>query len=181
MGCSAGGMNALRTVLAGLGKTLPQPVIVVCHTGSDDITTFCELIDTASTLPVREARERQQVLPGMVHVAPAGYHLLVEKKGIFSLSVDDRVLFSRPSIDVLFDSAATAYTEGLIGVVMTGANSDGAAGLAAIRALGGVAIVQDPADAYASIMPQAALDTAGADYCVPLDEIAPLINRLCLR
>ena len=179
MGCSAGGMSALRTVLSGLRKGLPLPLVVVCHTGSDDITTFCELIDTSSTLPVREARERQPALPGVVHVAPAGYHLLVERDGTFSLSVDERVAFSRPAIDVLFESAASAYATGLVGVVMTGANNDGASGLAAIRAHGGIAIVQDPLDAYASAMPQAALDLAGADHCVPLDAIAPLLNRLC--
>ncbi len=179
MGCSAGGMSALRTVLSGLRKDLSLPIIVVCHTGSDDITTFCELVDTSSTLPVREARERQPALPGVVHMAPAGYHLLLERDGKFSLSVDERIAFSRPAIDVLFESAASAYTTGLIGVVMTGANSDGASGLAAIRAHGGVAIVQDPASAHASAMPQAALDIAGADHCVPLDAIASLLNHLC--
>lgn len=181
MGCSAGGMSALRTVLAGLDKKLRLPVIVVCHTGSEDITTFCELIDTSSKLPVREARERQPVLPGVVHVAPAGYHLLLERGERFSLSVDDRVAFSRPAINVLFESAASVYNSALIGVVMTGANHDGASGLATIRAMGGMAIVQDPASAHASAMPQAALDKAGADHCVPLEEIAPLLNRLCLQ
>lgn len=179
IGCSAGGMHALRTVLEGLDRALAAPVVVVCHTGSEDVTTFCELLGAISSLPVREARERLAPAPGVVHVAPAGYHLQVERNGRFSLSIDERVAFSRPSIDVLFETAAEAWTNRLVGVVMTGANSDGAEGLRSIRARGGTAVVQDPAGAYAPAMPQAALDLAGADHCVPLDDIAPLLNRLC--
>jgi len=179
MGCSAGGMNALRAVLADLHSDFPWPILVVCHTGSEDVTTFCDLIGMASALPVREARERNLALAGVVHVAPTGYHLLVELGGRFSLSVDERVAFARPAIDVLFESAAGVFCDGLIGVVMTGANNDGAAGLKRVRERGGIAIVQEPTDAEASTMPRAALDIAGADYCVPLNEIAPLLNRLC--
>lgn len=179
MGCSAGGMGALRTVLSGLNPRFPRAVIVVCHTGSEDVTSFCELLEIVSTLPVREARERQIAAPGVVHLAPSGYHLLLEQDGRFSLSVDERVSFARPAIDVLFESAASACGRNLIGVVMTGANNDGAAGLRAIRRRGGSAIVQDPGDAQAAAMPQAALETAGADYCVALKGIAPLLNQLC--
>lgn len=179
MGCSAGGMGALRTVLGGLSRTFPRAVVVVCHTGSEDVTTFCELLELASTLPVREARERQLMTPGVVHMAPSGYHLLLERDGRFSLSVDERVSFARPAIDVLFETAATACGKDLIGVVMTGANNDGAAGLRTIRQHGGLAIVQDPADAQAEAMPQAAIEVAGADHVVPLKGIASLLNRLC--
>lgn len=179
MGCSAGGMGALRTVLGGLHRHFPRAVVVVCHTGSEDVTTFCELLELTSTLPVREARERQSMVPGIVHVAPSGYHLLLERDGCFSLSVDGRVSFARPAIDVLFETAASACGKDLIGVVMTGANNDGAAGLQAIRRRGGLAIVQDPLDAQASAMPQAAIETAGADHVVPLGDIAPLLNQLC--
>ena len=181
IGCSAGGMQALRTVLAGLNPALASPIIVVCHTGSQDVSLLCELLGAVSALPVVEACERQQPQPGVVHVAPAGYHLLLEQGRHFALSVDARVAFSRPAIDVLFETAAQAYADRLIGVVMTGANSDGASGLKAIRAHGGLAIVQEPADAHAAAMPRAAIETAGADHCVPLDAIAPLLNRLCLR
>lgn len=181
VGCSAGGLQALRTLLAGLHPTLPSPVIVVCHTGSQDVSLLCELLGAVSALPVAEACERQQAQPGVVHLAPAGYHLLLEQGGCFALSVDERVAFARPAIDVLFETAALAYADNLIGVVLTGANSDGAGGLKAIRARGGLAIVQDPTDAFAPAMPRAAIETAGADHCVPLDAIAPLLNRLCLR
>jgi two-component system chemotaxis response regulator CheB len=172
-------MHALRTVLGSLHRDIVQPIIVVCHTGSDDITTFCELIGAVSTLPVREARERQRPVAGVVHIAPTGYHLLLERDRRFALSVDERVAFARPAIDILFETAATTFGGDLIGVVMTGANSDGAAGLGRIRAGGGIAIVQDPEDAYAAAMPRSALDLAGADHCVPLCDIAPLLNQLC--
>jgi len=104
----------------------------------------------------------------------------VESDLHFALSIDPRVNHARPSIDVLFHSAAEAWGDGLLGVVLTGANADGAAGLRRIRQLGGLAVVQSPADAEATAMPQAALDIAGADYCVPLSDIAPLLNRLCM-
>lgn len=180
MGCSAGGMNALRAVLAGLHASFPLPIVVVCHTGSEDVTTFCDLIGAGSPLPVKEAREREHPRRGVVHVAPSGYHLLLERGGRFSLSVDERVAFARPAIDVLFETAAAAYGSALVGVVMTGANNDGAAGLKRIRERGGIAIVQDPDEAHAAAMPRAAIEIAGADYCLPLDDIAPLLNRLCM-
>ena len=182
IGCSAGGLEALRVLLAGLDPHFPHAVIVVCHTGSEDVTTFCELLESVSALPVREARERQCATPGIVHVAPGGYHLLLERDGSFALSVDERVSFARPAIDVLFESAASACSgHELVGVVLTGANSDGATGLREIRRHGGTAIVQSPDDARAPAMPQAALDVAGADHCVALAAIAPLLNQLCVN
>jgi two-component system chemotaxis response regulator CheB len=180
LGCSAGGLNALEVVLAQLDPALPQALIVCCHTGSSDVDMFCELLALHSTLPVSEAVERHPALGGTVHVAPSGYHLLVEADHRFSLSIDPKVCYSRPAIDVLFASAAAAYRERLVGVLMTGANHDGASGLAEIRRHGGIAVVQDPRDAEAPSMPQAALDLAGADHCVTLHEIGPLLNRLCL-
>ena len=179
IGSSAGGMHALRCVLADLGADFPCPVVAVCHTGSDDMSTFCELVGAHCALPVREARERERVVAGVVHVAPTGYHLLIEGDGRFALSVDERVAFARPAIDILFETAATAFAAELVGVVMTGANSDGAAGLRRVRERGGIGIVQDPADAEVATMPQSALDIAGADFCLPLREIGPKLNRLC--
>jgi two-component system, chemotaxis family, protein-glutamate methylesterase/glutaminase len=180
IGCSAGGLVALETLFAGLLPILPQPIVVCCHTGSTTVDLMCELLARHATLPVMEARERTPLQGGVIHVAPSGYHLLVEPDRRFSLSVDERVSFARPSIDVLFDSAAEAYRDALIGVLLTGANSDGAEGVERIRHCGGLAIVQDPADAQVAAMPAAALELAGADHCVPLAAIAPLLNRLCL-
>lgn len=180
MGCSAGGFTALQRVLPLLDPRLSVPVVVCSHTGSADVSLMVELLGQVSSLPLAEARERAPVLGGMVHVAPSGYHLLVEGDLRFSLSVDERVSFARPSIDVLFETAADAWRERVIGVLMTGANSDGAHGLAAIRRAGGHAIVQDPDDAESKAMPLAGLRIAGADACLPLDAIAATLNELCL-
>lgn len=180
MGCSAGGLQALQRVLPRLDRRLAVPVVICCHTGSADVSLLVELLGRASPLPVCEAQERSPAAPGVVHVAPSGYHLLVEHDHHFSLSADPRVTYARPSIDVLFETAAEAWHAGLVAVLMTGANSDGAHGLAAVRQRGGFALVQDPATAEADVMPLAGLDMAGADACVPLDAIAAELNRLCL-
>lgn len=179
IGCSAGGLHALRIVLAGLRPQLPAAVVVVCHTGSEDVEMLVGLLKRDCSLPVSEAGERRELVEGQVYVAPAGYHLYVEQDRRFSLSIDPKVCFVRPSIDMLFESAAQAFNSKLAAVVMTGANDDGALGLRAARMRGGVAIVQNPAEAFAPAMPQAALDLAGADHVCRLSEIAPLINRWC--
>ncbi|HEY8682090.1 MAG TPA: chemotaxis protein CheB [Rhodanobacter sp.] len=179
IGCSSGGFNALKILLGALDPRLPQALLLCCHTaGSVDV--LCGLLASHCALPVLEARERQPAIGGTVHVAPGGYHLLLENDRHFALSMDEPVCFSRPSIDVLFGSVADIYLAATIGVVLTGASHDGADGLAQIRARGGIAVVQTPASAEAAVMPQAALDIAGADYCLPLEQIAPLLNRLCL-
>jgi two-component system chemotaxis response regulator CheB len=180
IGCSAGGLSALEQLFAGIDPALDQPIAVCCHTGSANVDLLCELLGRHATLPVEEARERASMQGGAIYVAPSGYHLLVETSRRFSLSVDQRVSFARPSIDVLFESAAEAWRDTLIGVLLTGANSDGADGMLRIRDYGGLAIVQDPADAESPAMPAAALERAGADHCLPLAAIAPLLNRLCL-
>lgn len=179
IGCSAGGMQALQVVIPDLHRDLPAPVIVVCHTAGD-ISNLCELIGRNAALPVREARERMRAEPGVVHVAPGDYHLLLEPDLRFALSVDPRVTYSRPSIDVLFESAASAFGPALVGVILTGGNHDGAAGLKCIRDAGGIGIVQRPDSAQAASMPAAALALAGADHCVTLAEIGPLLNTLCM-
>jgi two-component system chemotaxis response regulator CheB len=179
IGCSQGGFNALKILLGGLNPALPQALLVCCHT-SGNVDALCELLDNHSTLPVIEARERQPASGGTVHVAPGGYHLLIENDRHFALSVDAPVCHSRPSIDVMFSSATDVYRSAMIGVVLTGANRDGADGLARVRQHGGVAVVQQPDSAEAPEMPRAALERAGADYCVALEQIAPLLNQLCL-
>ncbi|QDE40651.1 chemotaxis protein CheB [Luteibacter pinisoli] len=179
MGCSAGGLAALLRILPALDRQLAVPVVVCCHTGSSDVSLLVELLARVSALPVVEAAERAPADPGVVHVAPSGYHLLVEANAHFSLSVDARVTYARPSIDVLFESAADAWRDGLVAVLMTGANSDGAEGLKAVRHAGGFAIVQDPATADSDVMPRAGLAIAGADACLSLDQIALRLNELC--
>ena len=178
IGCSAGGLQAMQVVLGGLHAQLPVPVVIVTHTASNDVALICDLLRRHTVLNVVEATERCAPAPGVVHIAPSGYHLLISNDGRFELSVDAKVCFVRPSIDVLFSSAAFASSGQLIGVVMTGANHDGAEGLLAVRRAGGLAIVQDPANAEVPAMPQACLDLSGADHCLPLEDIAPLINRI---
>ncbi|URX60779.1 chemotaxis protein CheB [Luteibacter anthropi] len=180
IGCSAGGLIALERLLPGLDPQLPVPVVVCCHTGSPDVSLLVELLQLHSPLPVVEARERAPIDPGVVHVAPTGYHLLVESNAHFSLSVDAKVAYARPSIDVLFETAAAAWHDGLVAVLMTGANSDGANGLKAVRDAGGYAVIQDPATAEVDVMPLAGLEVAGADVLLPLDAIAAELNRLCM-
>jgi len=180
IGCSAGGLTALQRLLPNLDRKLAVPVLICCHTGSSNVSLLVELLARASSLPVVEAAERAPADPGVVHVAPSGYHLLVEANQHFSLSIDAKVAYARPSIDVLFETAADAWGEGLVAVLLTGANSDGANGLLAVRQAGGYAIVQDPHTAEANVMPLAGLERAGADACLPLDAIASRLNELCL-
>lgn len=178
MGCSAGGLKALKVVLSGLRPKRPVPVLVVCHTASDDLGGLSTLLGNVSHWPVREARERERPEAGVVQLAPSGYHLLVERDKHLALSIDKRVSFARPSIDVLFNSVASAYGAAVIGVVMTGANHDGADGLKAIRQGGGIGVVQDPKSAEVPIMPLAAIAQAGADHILGLDEIGALLTRM---
>ncbi|WP_449468251.1 chemotaxis protein CheB [Stenotrophomonas humi] len=179
VGCSAGGLSALHVMLGGLSGPLSVPMVVVCHSGSEDMRVFCELLESRSGLPVQEAEERLLPEPGNIYVAPAGYHLLLERDKRFALSVDPRVAFSRPSIDVLFESAAEVWRHGVLAVLMTGANADGAEGCATVRRAGGTVVVQDPDTAQVPVMPAAALELAGADYCLPLPEISLLLESLC--
>ena len=132
---------------------------------------------TVRNLPVADANDKTPIEPGHVYLAPPDYHLLVQP-GYFSLSTDDRVHFARPSIDVLFESAADAYRERVVGVILTGANADGAAGLSRIKRSGGVAVVQDPLTAERNEMPGAALAATAADAILPLGEIGPFLYGL---
>lgn len=179
IGCSTGGLKALSFLLARLRDDLAVPVVVVIHRGADDEGLLVQALARPSRLPVAEAGERQPALPGIVHLAPSGYHLLVERDASFMLSAEPRVRFVRPAVDLLFETAASCWRERLLAVVLTGANDDGADGLAAVRRHRGWAIVQDPATAEAPQMPQAALARAGADEVLDLAGIARTINERC--
>lgn len=179
MAASTGGIAALRTVLGALDPRLRVPVLLVLHTAPGDGQVLCDLLAVASALPVVEGQSRQPVVGGCAYLAPPGYHLLVEAGPRLALSVDEKVCHVRPSADVLFLSAADVWRSGLIGVILTGANDDGAAGLAAVRSRKGLAVVQEPEEAEMREMPEAALRRAGADHVLPLGGVAPLLNRLC--
>jgi two-component system chemotaxis response regulator CheB len=178
IGASWGGLAALRTVLGGLPADFAAPVVVVQHrvsSGDDDLLPA--LMGSTTVLPVAEASDKSPLVAGAVLVAPPGYHLLVET-GEVTLSGDAPVQFSRPSVDVLLESASEYYRERAVGVVLTGANEDGADGLRAIRHRGGVAIVQDPASAERAEMPAAALAAVPDARCLRLEEIAPALAAM---
>jgi two-component system chemotaxis response regulator CheB len=180
IGCSLGGMNALTVILGALPRTFPVPIAIVQHRYRTSNESLPAYFRRNVPLNVVDADDKQWIRPGYVYLAPANYHLLVEE-GEFSLSVDEAVAYSRPSIDVLFESAADAYREKLAAVVLTGANADGARGAARIKQSGGFVIVQDPETAEAPEMPRAAIASTAVDRILPLDRIGPLLVELSSR
>lgn len=178
IGASAGGVYAIGTLLEALPATFAPAVLVVLHIPPDRESLLIAVLRPRCALPVCEADDKQQLVSGHVYVAPPGYHLLVEPDATLSLSIDAPVHYSRPSVDVLFESAAYAFHERVVGIVLTGANADGARGLALIRRMGGQAWVQQPHTAYASVMPQSALEYAGADWTGSLTDMATRLAAL---
>lgn len=157
IGASAGALEALSVILPALTPDFRLPVIVVVHVPPDKRSVLSELFQAKCRIAVREAEDKEPLVGGTAYFAPPNYHLLIEADKTLSLSTEEPVLFSRPSIDVLFESAADVYGPALIGIVLTGANQDGALGLSAVVAAGGTAIVQTPKLAFAPTMPEAAL------------------------
>ena len=181
IGASWGGLHAVGTLLEGIPAELDQAIVVAQHRSAESSRGVLEsLLQRHIGRPVSEPGDKDPIEPCNVYVAPADYHLLVDD-GRFALSVDARVQFARPSIDVLFESVAIAYRDRAIGIVLTGANVDGAAGLAAIKRSGGVALVQDPRTAEKTSMPEAALAAADADAVLPLEDMGPFLYGLCCR
>jgi two-component system chemotaxis response regulator CheB len=178
IGTSWGGLDALRRLLANVPDEVDVPIAIAQHRSPESLGGAFETnVQRAVARRVREVDDKDAIERGRIYVAPPDYHLLVER-GSFALSTDERVQFARPSIDVLFESAADAYGAGVIGVVLTGANDDGAAGLRRIADRGGTAIVQDPATAERRAMPDAAI-AAAASVILPLEAIGPYIADLC--
>ncbi|ADG11652.1 chemotaxis protein CheB [Caulobacter segnis] len=178
IGASAGAVQALLALLPSLPASFPLPMLVVVHVPSDRDNVLVPLLQAKCRLLVKEAEDKEPILGGVIYFAPSDYHLLVEAEGTLALSTDEQVNYSRPSIDVLFESAADAYGAGVVGVVMTGANHDGAAGLKAVLDAGGVAIIQDRTEAYATAMPDAALEACPTAFTMTLDSIASYLSSL---
>ncbi|HYW22385.1 MAG TPA: chemotaxis protein CheB [Nodularia sp. (in: cyanobacteria)] len=178
IGTSLGGLSALQKVLGNLPGDFVVPIAIVQHRHNNSGNTLLRLLQTNSLLPIQEVEDKDEILPGRVYLAPPDYHLLIEK-GYFALSTDEPVSYARPSIDVLFESAADIYAEQAIGVILTGANQDGMKGLEKIKARGGIAIVQEPTTAESPIMPIAAISAVKVDGILPLLEIARLLVKLC--
>ena len=178
VGTSLGGFHALATVLGGLSKDFPLPIAVVQHRSHEDSHDLTPLLGNKLQLPVTEVDDKETIKEGHIYICPPNYHMLVEN-GHFALSTDAPVLYARPSIDVLFETAAEIYREAVIGVLLTGMSKDGTAGLKRIKELGGYAVVQDPAAAEGQIMPRAAIDSVAVDKVLPLEDIAVFLTLLC--
>ncbi|WP_043696014.1 chemotaxis protein CheB [Luteibacter sp. 9133] len=171
IGASAGGIQALRVVLEGLPQGFAAPVLIVQHIPRDRPSALVDLFGAYCALPVMEAEDKQRLTGGTVVFAPPDYHLMVESRNALALSLDEAVVFSRPSIDVLFESAASVFGEALLAILLTGASADGSDGIAAVRRAGGKAWIQCPEEAAASVMPASALARAGADAVLRLQDM----------
>jgi len=180
IGTSWGGLAAMTKLLGDLPGDFSLPVVVVQHRGKDSDWLLSELLQDATDLKVCEIEDKEPLAPGTVHIAPANYHVLIDE-GYLSLTVEEPVRFSRPSIDVMLSSAADTYGARAIGVVLTGANEDGALGLSLIAKRGGRALVQDPKTAEIPIMPIAAMKAVPSAEVLPLNRLAPRLVELSLE
>lgn len=178
---SAGGVEALMKVLPGLPAGMRTPVICMLHLPANRDSRLAELFAERLPVPVREAADKQAIEAGTVYFAGSGYHLSVEQDRTFSLSCEAPVHFARPAIDVLMTSAADVYGADLLAILLTGANHDGAEGMAQVHARGGFTVVQDPADAQVSTMPQGAIDRDAPDLVLPLAGIRELLQLMVER
>lgn len=178
IGASAGGVHALLALLSGLPAHFSLPIIAVLHLPKERDSRLADVFQQRLGMTVREAADKETIAPGTLYFAGSGYHLSIEMDRTFSLSCEEPVNYSRPSIDVLMESAADAYGAGLAGVLLTGANFDGAAGLARIKQRGGLTAVQDPAEAQVATMPQAAIRKLKPNLILTLDRIRQLLIQL---
>ena len=178
IGGSAGCLTALAELLPVFPASYPIPIVIAQHLHPLQDRYFIEHYAGMCNLKVKEADEKEAILPGVITFAPPNYHLLIERDRTFSLSIDEKVNYSRPSIDVLFESAVDVYGRRCIGVILTGANNDGAQGLRMVQKKGGLTIVQDPNTAESAYMPRAAIQVTEVDYILPLQEIGKLLLNI---
>jgi len=171
-------MSALKFIFSVLPAGFSIPIIIVQHVGARSDNQWIEILNDQSKLYIKEADEKEKIESGKVYIAPSNYHLLIERDKTFSLTIDERVSFARPSIDVLFESAAEAYEEKLIGVVLTGSNRDGTNGVKRIKEYGGMVVIQDPKTAESAYMPESAMAAVEPDYVLPLKGITDLFVKL---
>ena len=178
IGVSAGGTDALCKILGTLPASFPLPVVIVQHLHPDQNGYMIEHLNKIWRINVEEAIDKTVIKKGNIYFAPSDYHLLIEDENTFALSLDEKVCYSRPSIDVLFKSAADVYGEAILAIILTGANSDGTEGIKYIKKKGGMTIAQDPKDAYSPIMPQSAIHTGKIDKILTLNEISDILHRI---
>jgi two-component system chemotaxis response regulator CheB len=180
IGVSAGGLHALSFLFEQLPAEYPVPVMVTQHRAKDQRELLEEVLQNKCTITIKQADEKEKIVSGIIYIAPPSYHLLVEQNHTFSLSSDEHVSNGKPSIDVLFETAAEVFKEKLIGLILTGANNDGASGMATIKKYGGLTIAQSPDEAQYPQMPQAAIDQGGVDHVWTLKEIREFLHQLFL-
>ena len=178
IGVSSGGMNAMKILFSLLPMEFNIPIVIVRHISPRSDSQWIKLLNDKSNLHIKEADEKEKIESGNIYIAPPNYHLMIEKDKTFSLTIDERVNFARPSIDVLFESAAEAYTNKLIGIVLTGSNNDGTKGIKRIKECGGLTIVQNPETAESAYMPASAIDAIKPDYILSLVDIKDLLIKL---
>ncbi|HEY0287306.1 MAG TPA: chemotaxis protein CheB [Pseudomonas sp.] len=178
VGASAGGVEALLKIFSPLPKDYRLPIIAVLHLPQERRSQLADVFKSRLSIPVKEADDKETLVPGTLYFASPGYHLSIEEDLSLSFSQEERVHHSRPSIDILFDSAAEVYGPRLAGVLLTGANNDGAWGLARIKEVGGLTVVQNPESAQARAMPEAGLALHTPDYLLPLHDIGQLLVEL---
>ena len=178
IGTSSGGLNALKFLFSALPIDFSIPIIIVQHISPRSDNQWIKLLNINSKLYLKEADEKEKIEQGKVYIAPPNYHLMIERDKTFSLTIDERVNYSRPSIDVLFESAAEAYKNKLIGVILTGSNNDGTNGIKRIQECGGLTIAQDPETAESAYMPASAIAAIQPDYILALENIIALLIKL---
>lgn len=178
VGTSAGGLHALTAILQELPPDYPIPIIVVQHRSKDQRDLFEEVLQSKCKIKIKQADEKEKIISGYVYTAPPNYHLLVESDMTFSLSSDEPVLYSRPSINVLFESAAEVYRDQLAGIILTGANNDGAAGISMIKKYDGLTIAQSPEEAQFPLMPAASIGTKKIQHIWKLVEIQNFLLKI---
>ena len=181
VGVSAGGFDALKIILSKLPGDFPLSILIVQHLHPIQDGFYIKYFSEMCNLRVKEAEEKENIQSGTIYFAPPNYHLLVEEDRSISLSNEEKVNYSRPSIDMLFESASDVYKSELIGIILTGANNDGTQGMRIIKENSGLTIVQDPATAEYPVMPQSAIDTVGVDYILPLKDIPVVLIKLAMK
>ena len=181
IGTSAGGVEALTRILPSLPATMPIAILIVVHIPRERPSLLTDIFRQKCAMRVEEGIDKADIKPGHIYFAPPDYHMLVDAGPQIALSVDEVIQFSRPSIDVLFESAADVYGKKLLGILLTGGNEDGASGLAYIARCGGMTVLQDPAEAAAPAMPESALKVMTPTHVLRLDEIAALLMTIATR
>lgn len=179
IGGSAGSLEVLLPLIESLKGSFCTPIIVVLHRKTDSENLLSDLIMRRSRMRTKEAEDKEPIEENTIYVAPADYHLLVEKDFSLSLDHSEKINYSRPSIDVTFETAAEACGKRVIGILLSGANEDGAEGIQEIRRRGGVTVVQDPSTAVVPFMPEKAITTGHVDYILSIEEMADLLNKVC--